>query len=431
MSEGGAFRKLVRSLSRSQKDSDRHRSKTPSPPLDSVPMVPSTLIERPERTSSRHNTKASGGGARSPGINLSTSPAPDSYFPQPPAQTINDNEASGRGRHPDSLGARANDIGQGNQGMAAPGVSFAPSATGASRLRPDSELAGWNPTPRRTQSQRAPRGSSNSESNRHRAESASQVNGMPPPPPFSENSGGRPRDPSPLPKGDREGVSLQDQPLTRSTSVKRVASAVKKAVFAPVAKQDGEKRVMILVADGSEEIEVMTIFDVLVRASLGPTIVSLSPQFSPSQSLPYITLSRGARMLADNKFETLKQEHKDDFDAIIIPGGAKGADRLSSSREVQTLIRSFYDQGKLVGMICAGSLAAKTSGIAGGQRITSHPSVKGDLEKHYDYVEDRVVVSGNLVTSRGPGTALEWALTIVNILAGSAKRSEVKGPLMM
>ncbi|SGY48035.1 BQ5605_C001g00606 [Microbotryum silenes-dioicae] len=431
MSEGGAFRKLVRSLSRSNKDNDRHHNKTPSPPLGSVPM-PSTSIDRPERTSSRHNAKPSGGGARSPGFNnLSTSPAPDSYFPQPPAQTVHDSEANGRARHPDSRGARANDIGQVTHGMAAPGVAFAPSTTGASRLRPDSELAGWNPLPRRTQSQRAPRGTNNPDSNRHRAGSASQANAMPPPPPFSENNGGRQRDPSPLPQGDRKGVSLQDQPLTRSTSVKRVASAVKKAVFAPVAKQDGEKRVMILVADGSEEIEVMTIFDVLVRASLRPTIVSLSPQLSPSQSLPYITLSRGARMLADTKFETLKQEHKDDFDAIIIPGGAKGADRLSSSREVQTLIRSFYDQGKLVGMICAGSLAAKTSGIAGGQRITSHPSVKGDLEKHYDYVEDRVVVSGNLVTSRGPGTALEWALTIVNILAGSAKRSEVEGPLMM
>ncbi len=79
----------------------------------------------------------------------------------------------------------------------------------------------------------------------------------------------------------------------------------------------------------------------------------------------------------------------------------------------------------------AGSLAAKTAGIGLGGRITSHPSVRADLEKHYEYSEDRVVVAGNLVTSRGPGTAIEWALQIVEILAGKEKRDEVAGPMML
>lgn len=89
--------------------------------------------------------------------------------------------------------------------------------------------------------------------------------------------------------GERKGVTLEDKPLSRRTSVKRAASAVKKAAtqaFAPIEKVDGEKRVLILVADGTEEIEVMTVYDVCVRASLGPTLASVSPLFSPSQSLP-------------------------------------------------------------------------------------------------------------------------------------------------
>lgn len=65
----------------------------------------------------------------------------------------------------------------------------------------------------------------------------------------------------------------------------------------------------------------------------------------------------------------------------IIPGGAKGAERLSQDAAVQQLIWSFHEGGKLVGMICTGSLAAKTAGIAEGMPITSHPSVRGDLEK--------------------------------------------------
>lgn len=81
--------------------------------------------------------------------------------------------------------------------------------------------------------------------------------------------------------------------------------------------------------------------------------------------------------------------------------------------------------------LATGSLAAKTAGIGLGGPITSHPSVRADLEKHYQYSEDRVVVAGNLVTSRGPGTAIEWALKIVEILAGKEKRDEVAGPMMI
>lgn len=82
-------------------------------------------------------------------------------------------------------------------------------------------------------------------------------------------------------------------------------------------------------------------------------------------------------------------------------------------------------------MICAGSLAAKTSGIALGKPITSHPSVKAQLEKEYEYSEERVVVADNLITSRGPGTALEWSLAIVEKLAGKAKRDEVAEPMCL
>lgn len=82
-------------------------------------------------------------------------------------------------------------------------------------------------------------------------------------------------------------------------------------------------------------------------------------------------------------------------------------------------------------LLGAGSLAALTSQISLGGPLTSHPSVRAQLEKHYDYSEDRVVVAGNLVTSRGPGTALEWALEIVEMLAGRKKRDEVEGPMMV
>ncbi|GAA6000394.1 hypothetical protein JCM10207_007994 [Rhodosporidiobolus poonsookiae] len=420
----GTFKKLVRSLSRSR--STRGGSDRPPHP----------------RANSSSRTKVDGSPRYSPGkgvdvplpspsnLALSTSPPPDSYFPRPPSTVLRDDEASGRARHPDSVGARAFDVGENNYGSAAPGVSFAPSTNGA--RRPDSELEGWAPAPRRTHSQRVRRQPSSNGGGLSRHRSAGNKDGL------QENGaalngtvqiGDRVLD-----AGDRSsGIQLEDKPLSRSTSVKRVASAFKRAqkAFEPAPKEEGEKRVLVLVADGSEEIEVMTVYDVCVRASLSPVIVSVSPQFSPSHSLPHITLSRGAKLLADTQFETLKQEHKNDFDAVIVPGGAKGAERLSQDDGVQTLLWEFFEAQKLVACICAGSLAAKTAGIGLGGRITSHPSVKGDLEKHYDYCEDRVCVEGNLVTSRGPGTALEWSLQIVEILAGKAKRDEVAAPMCL
>jgi putative intracellular protease/amidase len=142
--------------------------------------------------------------------------------------------------------------------------------------------------------------------------------------------------------------------------LKRTASQWKRAAqkaFEPMPKAEGDKRVMVLAADGGEEIELLTIYDILVRASLAPVIVSVSPQFSPSHSLPHITLSRGARILADAQFETMKQEYKDHyFDAVVVPGGAKGAERLSKDPGVQALLWQYYEQQKLVGCICAGEV---------------------------------------------------------------------------
>lgn len=215
----------------------------------------------------------------------------DSYFPPPPPETVNCEEASGRGRHPESRGARAIDVGSQSQGLSAPGVSFAPSSPHRAII-PDQELESWVPAPRRSVSQRAQRvksvdgkssnrdvgglnGASNSNSAsgppissrtglaRARASSntANNANGTTP----TSNSNGTPAIPTSsntqTNNGERRGVQLEDKPLSRSTSVKRALTAVKRgmerSMFAPAVKAEGEKRVLILVADGSEEIEVL------------------------------------------------------------------------------------------------------------------------------------------------------------------------------
>ncbi|CCA73089.1 hypothetical protein PIIN_07043 [Serendipita indica DSM 11827] len=195
---------------------------------------------------------------------------------------------------------------------------------------------------------------------------------------------------------------------------------------------------LILIANGTEEMEFTIPYDTLVRAGIDCTSA-----FVPSESevgLAYaggwgindvtVTCSRGVRIVADTTLEALLAEPTPKvYDIVIVPGGAKGAETLSQSVQVQRLITDQYSAGKLVGMICAGSLAAKTSKLPS-QPLTSHPSVKKDLESSFEYKEDSVVVSGSLITSRGPGTAFPFAFKIVELLCGEAKVKEVRSPMI-
>jgi len=189
---------------------------------------------------------------------------------------------------------------------------------------------------------------------------------------------------------------------------------------------------LILIADGTEEMEFTITYDTLVRAGVACTsayVAADSDTDSTHQASPsFAKGSRGINILPDSYFSP--QAHTPDkFDLLVIPGGAKGAETISKNSPVQHLVREYLNGGKYVGMICAGSLAALTAGLAR-QPLTSHPSVKTLLEKDFDYSEEPVVVSGKLVTSRGPGTTFPFALTLVELLCGKQKRAEVAGPMV-
>ncbi|KAG8927820.1 hypothetical protein FRC02_007739 [Tulasnella sp. 418] len=158
---------------------------------------------------------------------------------------------------------------------------------------------------------------------------------------------------------------------------------------------------LILVANGTEEMEFVITYDVLVRAGIDCTSAFVSDNASafPTPS-SVVTCSRGVKIIADIDLRDLEKPRE--YDALIIPGGAQGAETLSGSSVVQQLVQDYYKSGKLVGMICAGSLVALRASIPR-TAITSHPSVKNQLQNDFDYKEDSVVVSNNLITSRGPG----------------------------
>ncbi|KAJ7615983.1 class I glutamine amidotransferase-like protein [Roridomyces roridus] len=184
----------------------------------------------------------------------------------------------------------------------------------------------------------------------------------------------------------------------------------------------------ILLADGTEEMEFTITYDTLVRAGVACNSAYVLDPTDTGTLRNYATCSRGVRIMYDAVFQA-EQFGPYAYDALIIPGGAKGADTMSKNPAVQSLVRQFLKEDKIVGMICAGSLTALTSKLDR-QPLTSHPSVKAQLENDFVYSEDPVVVSNKLITSRGPGTTFLFALQLVESLCGVAKKEEVRAPMV-
>ena len=112
------------------------------------------------------------------------------------------------------------------------------------------------------------------------------------------------------------------------------------------------------------------------------------------------------------------------FDIIILPGGKDGTDNLRADVRVADLLKDFSNQGKYIAAICAAPTVLKDACLTEGRTLTCHPSVINELIDA-NVVEERVVIDGNLITSRGPGTALEFAFALVEILVSKEKAEEV------
>ena len=181
-----------------------------------------------------------------------------------------------------------------------------------------------------------------------------------------------------------------------------------------------DKKVLVPIAEGTEEIEAVTIIDVLRRAGAAVTVASVSEL--------QITASRGVKLVADKLIGECVDET---YDLVVLPGGMPGAEHLRNSKELERILTRQKDQGRLYGAICAApAIVFQHHGLLDQRQATCHPNFVNYLE-NMDSVESRVVVDGNCVTSRGPGTALEFALQLVELLYGEDKAREVAEPMVI
>ena len=181
------------------------------------------------------------------------------------------------------------------------------------------------------------------------------------------------------------------------------------------------KTALIPVADGTEEMEAVTIIDVLRRAGVNVTVASVEADLE-------ITASRGVRIVADMSVSECVGAT---YDLIVLPGGMPGAEHLRDSKDLLKILTRQHQEDRLCGAICAApAVVLHHHGFLQGRRATAHPGFMERLDAEQAR-EDRVVIDGLLVTSRGPGTALEFALQLVALLYDDRKASAVAEPMVV
>ena len=175
------------------------------------------------------------------------------------------------------------------------------------------------------------------------------------------------------------------------------------------------KRALIAVADGIEDLECVTLIDVLRRAEVEVLVASVEER-------RMITCARGTRLTADALLVDVLAQ---DFDLIVLPGGLPGAQRLADFEPLAERVRKQAKAGDLFAAICAApALALQNYGVLRQRRMTCYPALSERLSG-CTFVDEAVVVDGNCITSQGPGTALAFALTLVEHLVGRGTRKDV------
>ncbi|XP_075211243.1 Parkinson disease protein 7 homolog [Lycorma delicatula] len=182
-----------------------------------------------------------------------------------------------------------------------------------------------------------------------------------------------------------------------------------------------KKTVMVVLTKGAEDMEFVISVDVLRRAGIHVTVAGLDG------SDP-IECKSGVLVVPDSSFTTALQ--KGPYDAVVLPGGP-GYKTLCKSAEVGSLLKQQEKENRLIAAICAAPVVLAAHGIAHGKNITSYPSTKEEMGSEYNYREEKVVEDGNIITSRGPGTAFDFALAVAAKLVGKEGAESVAKAMLL
>ena len=183
-------------------------------------------------------------------------------------------------------------------------------------------------------------------------------------------------------------------------------------------------RALVILATGAEEMETVITVDVLRRGGVEVVVAGLDGAST-------VTCSRNVKISPDCSLAEAGGQGQ--YDCVVLPGGGGGAAALGASKEVGELLAEQEAAGRIVAAICAAPTALLEHKIGLGRNITSYPApaFKEKLARSYNYMEDKVVVDGNLVTSRGPGTSFDFGLELIKLMVGADKMKEVADAMLV
>lgn len=173
-------------------------------------------------------------------------------------------------------------------------------------------------------------------------------------------------------------------------------------------------RIIAMMADGFEEAEAVNVIDIVRRAGYEIDLVSISNKKE-------VKSARNITVFAD---KLLRECDPDSYDAVFLPGGA-GVEKLKNNDKVIEIVKAYDKEKKIIIAICAAPLVLEKAGIINGKKVTSYPSVKDELS-NVIYLTDKVVIDGNIITSRGFGTSIDLGLKIVEIVSGKSLSDKLR-----
>jgi len=178
-------------------------------------------------------------------------------------------------------------------------------------------------------------------------------------------------------------------------------------------------RVLVPLAEGFEELEAITITDLLARARIEVVTAGLKP--GP------VKASRGTTVIPTTDLDSaLEQE----YDMIVLPGGQPGANNLQADQRILSAVQKMSGIGRIVAAICAAPKALAEAGVLDNRNATCFPgSIDTSRFSTINLINDDVAIDGNIITSRGPGTAMDFALTLIEKLVGAKIRNDVEAGL--
>lgn len=178
------------------------------------------------------------------------------------------------------------------------------------------------------------------------------------------------------------------------------------------------KTVLVTLAPGFEEIEALTVVDILRRGNVD--VILAGTVEGPIQGRSQI------KVLADCHIKTVNPEK---LDMIILPGGQPGTNNLKENSDVKNIIKVMRKNNKYTAAICAAPIVLSAIGLLRDKNVTSYPGFESQIESK-NYLDERVVIDGDIITSRAPGTAMEFSLTLLELLEGKEVMEKIKNAVL-